>query len=204
MTLHRAMWSTLVIAILSLAAQSGSGQEVLRSGPPPEIRALLDGFVQAVNSGVDGLETFAQAHFSPTLLQKQTREQRAERHRQLINDFGTITLDRVTREGPNAPLQLTLKGSNESGVVILDLDAGSPPRIAAMRVKLGGSPQGEPANGDLVHPEGGISAERTDQEQAEGGIDVDGVKHPVPAGYGGVSGRCLRCCESGCGQRPGS
>ena len=51
--------------------------------------------------------------------------------------------------------------------------------------------EGQPADGDLVHPEGGVGAERPDQEQPEGRVGIDGMKHPLPAGREGFGGRCL-------------
>src|SRR5690349_20703818 len=94
-------------AILVIAATVAlPAQQAVRQGPPPEIRALIDGVVQAVNAGnADAWEAFAQARFSPPLLQQQTREQRAEQHRQIADRFGSVRLEGVRREGPEAPLQ---------------------------------------------------------------------------------------------------
>ena len=46
-----------------------AAQEVRTGGPPPKIRALLDGFVEVVNGArPESWEAFAQARFSSALL----------------------------------------------------------------------------------------------------------------------------------------
>lgn len=129
-------WSSLVLSLIVSAAVSG--QEAARSGPPPEMRALFDAIVQAVNGGsAPGWEAFAQERFSASLLKQQSREERAELHRRLVDGFGTIAIGRVNRQGPDAPLELNIKGSKGSGVIVVELADGSPLRIAGLRVAAG-------------------------------------------------------------------
>src|SRR6186997_529651 len=117
----------LIAATVSLPARQ------VRTGAPPEIRALVDAVVQAVNSGSpEAWEAFAQARYAPSLLQKQTRDQRAEQYRQIADRFGTVAMEQVRREGPEAPLQINVKGTKGSGVIEVDVDGGATPRILSL------------------------------------------------------------------------
>ena len=65
------------------------------------MRAVLDALVEAVNGGsAESWEAFAQARFTPALLQQQSRDQRAELYRQLADRFGTIAHRK--REAPGS------------------------------------------------------------------------------------------------------
>lgn len=124
--------SALAALILGLAMAPVAAQEVRTGGPPPEIRALLDGFVEVVNGArPESWEAFAQARFSSALLQE-SADQRSALYRQIVDGFGTIALGGVMRRGADAPLELNVKGSKGSGVIVLGLAAGSPPRIASL------------------------------------------------------------------------
>lgn len=89
-----------------------------------------------MNSGSD--ETwvaFVQARFAPPLIQNGTSQQRAEMYGMLVRDLSTIAIERVMREGRDAPLQLHVKGSRGNGVVILGIDESSPLRIVSFGVE---------------------------------------------------------------------
>lgn len=133
------MVARCTIAAVAIAASvTLSAQQVLRAGPPPEIRALFDALVQAFNSdSAEAWEAFTQARFLPALLQKYSRDQRAAMYRQLVNDFGTIAIESVRREGPDAPLQMNINGTKGSGVFAITLDEGATPRIAGFGVEAG-------------------------------------------------------------------
>src|SRR5689334_405108 len=126
-------------AILVIAATLTLPAQVVRTGgPPPEIRALFDAFTAAMNSGsADAWEAFVQARFAPALVEKYSKEQRADMYRRLADDFGTIAIGRVNREGPDAPLQLNVKGSKGNGVFIIGIDNANPPRIVSFGVEAG-------------------------------------------------------------------
>ncbi len=135
MVLRHSLRSLLLVFTI-VAGSALAGQ--VRTGPPPEMRALFDAFTQAMNSGsADAWEAFVQSRFAPALAQKTTPEQRAQMYAMLAKDFGTITIERVNREGPDAPLQLNVKGSNGGGVFILSIDNSSPPRITSFGVEAG-------------------------------------------------------------------
>ena len=140
--------SRYTIAVCVLVTSTLSAQ--VRQGPPPEIRALIDDTVAAVNSGsAASWEAFAQKHFAPSLLQKQTAEARAKMYQQLVDDFGTVTRGPVTRQGPEAPLEMTVKGTKGSGVITLELEPGTP-KVAGLRVTAGD--RAEPAGGGAPRP----------------------------------------------------
>ena len=136
-------------------------QEVVRTGPPPAIRALVDGTIAAINGDAAGFEAFALANFAPSFLDGRSREDRADLHRRLQNDFGTLTLERVLRDGPSAPLDLHVKGTKESGVISVDVGADfSPPKINGLRVRIGDS--GTADSGAVPPPP--VNAAMTSQE----------------------------------------
>ena len=118
---------TFRIALVCVTLTAGvSAQQAVRQSAPPEIRALVDSIVQAVNGGAaDAWESLAQARFAPSLLQQQTRDQRAEQYRLIVDRFGSVRLEGVRREGPDAPLQLMVNGTKGSGAIVIDIDAAT-------------------------------------------------------------------------------
>jgi D-alanyl-D-alanine carboxypeptidase len=141
----------LLSAIL-IWSSTASAQEVVRRGsPPPEIRALFEAFTTAFNSGNAATwEAFTKERFSPALLEKITADRRAGMYQQLIDDFGTIEIEQVLREGPDAPLNVHVRGTKGSGVFTLSLDAGSPLRITGFGVEAGH--RGGPADDGVPPP----------------------------------------------------
>ena len=117
------------------AAGFAAGQVVRQGGPPPEVRAVFDALLEAVNSGsAESWEAFAQARFTPALLTQQSAHERAQLYQQIADRFGTIAIESVRRQGPDAPLQIHVKGSKATGVIEMELDSGPPPRIAGLRL----------------------------------------------------------------------
>ena len=118
-----------------VATAAPAAQEVRRGGPPPEVRAVFDALLQAVNGGSEeAWEAFAQARFSPSFLQEQSRDERAKLYNQIVTTFGVIAIQGVRREGPDAPLQMNVKGSKADGMIVLTLSTDSPPRIDDLRL----------------------------------------------------------------------
>jgi len=129
-------WLRSLLLLTIIAGQALAAQ--VRTGPPPEIRELFNAFTEAMNSSsADAWEAFVQARFAPALAQKTTPQQRAQMYAMLAKDFGTITIGQVNREGPDAPLQVNVKGSNGNGVFTLGIDNSSPPRITSFGVEAG-------------------------------------------------------------------
>jgi D-alanyl-D-alanine carboxypeptidase len=149
-------------AILILAfALSVHAQEVVRTGPTPQMRAFFDQLVAAFNSGkAETWDAFVQERFSPELQQKIPAANRAQMYQQLVDDFGTIAIGRVQREGPDAPLQMHIKGSKGTGIFILGV-TGETPRITSFGVEAGDRGPAAPI-GDLPLPE--LSASLTSDE----------------------------------------
>ena len=72
---------------------------------------MFDALLEALNGGSeDAWEAFAQARFSPSFLQKQSRAERAQLYRQIVDRFGAIAVEQVRRQGPDAPLQMMREG----------------------------------------------------------------------------------------------
>ena len=139
--------------MLFAAVATPAAQVVRRAGPPPEVRAIFEALLAAANGGSeDGWEGFAQAHFAPEFLKKQSRDERVELYRQIVDRFGTIAIEGVRREGPDAPLQMSVKGSKAAGMVLLSLDAGSPPRIDDLGLESSAQPAAAASGGAPAPP----------------------------------------------------
>ena len=123
MTFTRIVRVSMMALALGVATLA-SAQEVVRKEAPPEIRALFQALTQGANGDAAAWESFAQAHFTPELLKKQTPAQRAEVQQQITARFGTIAINAVRRE-MDGPLQVMVKGSKAEGTLIVDLDFGT-------------------------------------------------------------------------------
>ena len=130
------------VALLACVLTPVSAQQ----GPPPEIRGHVRAFVAAFNSGsAEQWEKMAQEHFGPAALKAYGAKDRQELFDRLHRDLGaSITVDRVLREGPDAPLQLHAKGAGgRDAIILLDLETAPPYRITRVGVDLGGPAQAE-------------------------------------------------------------
>jgi hypothetical protein len=120
-TICSAMLVALTVHVLA--------QEIVRTGPPPELRAHMDAFVRALNAtgtATDEWEVMAKAAFTPELLKRETPAQRKQVRDTLRAQFGTITIQGVERQGgPDAPLQVRVKGTVASGTIWIDIDDAS-------------------------------------------------------------------------------
>jgi hypothetical protein len=125
--------TALAVAVATLSA---SAQEVIRKEAPPEIRALFQALTAGANGDAAAWEAFAHAHFAPSLLKQQTPAQRAEVHRQIADRFGSISVNAVKREGPDAPLHVMVKGAKGDGVLRVELEFDTP-KIVAISVAPG-------------------------------------------------------------------
>ena len=124
----------VALALVAIAARVTTAQEVVRTGPPPEVRTLIDSLVKAANGTGDAWEAFAQERFTPALLKQQSAAERRKAHAQLRTSLGTITFDRAMREGPEAPLELQLSGSTgASAILSLGLHESAAPKISSFK-----------------------------------------------------------------------
>jgi D-alanyl-D-alanine carboxypeptidase len=153
-------WRAGLLASILVFGSLAHGQQVLRGGPPPEIRNHIDSFVKALNSTEpEAWEKMAQEHFTARQLNRQTVEQRKQAYENIRGDFGTITLGGV--EGPDQPLRLHIKGSTgASGVIELTLENDPPFKIEKIGVRIGG-PSGK-------GPEASIEPPRVNGAMSEG------------------------------------
>jgi D-alanyl-D-alanine carboxypeptidase len=132
--LRRALCVGTMFGML-LGASVETKQAVRTGGPPPAVRAIIEGLLGAVNNGTaDDWEKYAQERFSAELLQKQSVEDRRQLFERIRTQFGTVTPGAVNRQGPAAPLELTVKGTRASGVIVIGLDNTSPPRVTSLAV----------------------------------------------------------------------
>lgn len=122
--------------LLMGAAAPAAAQEMVVTGPPPELRRNLDAFVKAFNSGdAAAFEAMAKATFTPAYFKQQTPEERKAAYTKMTATFGTIQFNRVERNGPEAPLQVSVKGSTASGTFWIELDESS--RIDGLKTEVG-------------------------------------------------------------------
>jgi hypothetical protein len=115
----------LALALVALLAETTfvHAQEVVVTGPPPELRKNLDAFQKAFNTGdAAQYETMAKSVFTAAYLKKQTAEERKKAYLGLHEQFGSIQFRDVERRGPDAPLEITVKGSVASGTMWIALD----------------------------------------------------------------------------------
>lgn len=151
----------LVLGTVAASVCPASAQVIVTDGPPPEIRALVTDTLQALNGDADAWEAFAKARFTARLLEQRTADERRQMHARLRADLGgALTLERVERRGPDAPLELIVNGaSGGPATVALTLDGSNPPRIDGLSVTLGNAPRAEegggveppPVNGRMAH-----------------------------------------------------
>lgn len=159
----------LAMTIVWLGAGASVGAQVVRTGPPPEIKQLIDAVVQAVNSGnAESWEAFAQARYAPELLQKQTAVQRAEDYRRLADTFGTVSIGRVERAGPDAPLQLHVKGTKSAGEIAVEMSGELPPQIINLTVERGAGPPARAAGGVPLPPIDGTLTSAEIEQRLDG------------------------------------
>jgi len=112
-----------VMFLLSMAAVSAAAQEVVVTGPPPALRKNMDAFKGAVNGTPAEYEAMAKAVFTDEFFKSQTPAQRKAELDKMHAAFGTIAFERIERNGgPDAPLQVFVKGSTASGVIWIGLD----------------------------------------------------------------------------------
>ena len=118
-----------------LAATPAMAQEVVVTGPPPELRKNLDALIKAFNSGnADQFEAMAKTTFTPDYFKRQTPAERKSLFTKLVADFGTIQFQQVERNGPDAPLEISVRGSVASGRWWIDLDESS--RLDGLRAEV--------------------------------------------------------------------
>lgn len=113
---------SLLLSLLVAAGAATSAQPIVQTGPPPEIRALIEGFIQAVNGDDAAWDAYTRAHYAPAYLQAQAPQERAALHRQIVDRFGTVARGPVRREGPEGPLEISIKGTKAEGVIAVHVD----------------------------------------------------------------------------------
>jgi hypothetical protein len=126
------MTNRILVPVLTatlLAAAPLHAQEVVRKEAPPQIKELVGAVVQAVNGSAAEFESFAQKYFAPELLQKQSAADRAALHGRLSAAFGKIGINGIRRQGPDAPLQMQVKGDKSEGEILVGIDSSDPPKI---------------------------------------------------------------------------
>jgi hypothetical protein len=134
----RILTRLIVIAVAFLVAPLAEGQDVVTTGPPPEIRALVDAFTGAVlGNSPDEWEKMTREQCAPEFLAKTPAAQRRKLYDTLHGAFAGGKRGRVVRRGPDEPLELQMIGSSgqPAGTIVLELTSGNPPKISNITVE---------------------------------------------------------------------
>lgn len=114
-----AMMAVVLVAAVPAVAQ----QVVVQDGPPPALRKNLDAFKAAVNGTAAAYEAMAHDVFTADFVKARTPAQRKAEYDKIRAAFGTVAFERIERNGgPDAPLQVFVKGSIANGVIWIGLD----------------------------------------------------------------------------------
>ncbi|HET9268975.1 MAG TPA: serine hydrolase domain-containing protein [Vicinamibacterales bacterium] len=144
--LVRIVLTAVALALLPLSG--AQAQEVVRQGAPPEVRALVDAVVKALNDSADAWEALAKERFTPALLKQQSAADRRAQHQKVRADLGTVKFERATRMGPDAPLELHLNGATgATATVTLEIDDSTPLKVTSLKIETR-------AKGDETRPGG--------------------------------------------------
>jgi CubicO group peptidase (beta-lactamase class C family) len=151
--------SSLSLAVcLLFCGMAAAGQQRLATGPPPEIRELVEAFSSAVaGNSADAWDAMTRERFAPEWLAAHPADERRQLFDQLQADFAGARRGPVMRRGPDAPLELQMIGpSGPVGTIILELTSGMPPLITGISVeKDGGANNGSNPDGPPpppIHP----------------------------------------------------
>jgi hypothetical protein len=112
----------------AVSAATAAAQEVVvdTSGPPPALRANMQAFRKALNGSAAEFETMAKEVYTPAALKAQSSAQRKAFFDTVRAACGTVAFEQVMREGgPDAPLQISVKGTAGTGVIWVDLEDGT-------------------------------------------------------------------------------
>jgi len=125
--------ATVVLANLIALAPATS------QGPPPEIRARLDGFVQALSSGsAETFEQFAARAFAPELLASRSAAERKRMLEQVHGEFGRLKITSETADAPGAFSLGFEGGKGGRGQLTVTIEPSAPFRITRIAIMAGG------------------------------------------------------------------
>lgn len=149
----------LLLAVLVFCTSPAAAQERVVGGPPPEIRAHIEAFLAAFNSGsAEQWEAMAQEHFTSGLLSRRPAEERKRLYERMRGELGAVSRESVRRRGPDAPLELHVRtAGGQAAVITLELESSSPYRIDGVGLEVGddgegqrgAGPAGPPINGTM-------------------------------------------------------
>jgi hypothetical protein len=115
--------SSLMVLMVMVTGAAAAPQVIVQDGPPPALRKNIDAFKAALNGSAAEYETMAKSVFSDELFKSQTPAQRKADWEKIHSAFGTVGFPRIDRNGgPEAPLQISVKGSLGEGVLWVTLD----------------------------------------------------------------------------------
>jgi hypothetical protein len=113
-----------MMCVLTMVAVPAMAQGVVvQGGPPPALRKNLDAFKTAVNGTAEQYETMAKTVFDAALFKAQTPAERKADFDRMRAFFGKLEFNNIQRNGgPDAPLQVFVKGSANEGVIWIGID----------------------------------------------------------------------------------
>ena len=102
---------------------------------------MIQGVVAAANGDDAGWSAYEQKYFAPAFLKSRP----ADLHKQIVDRFGAIAVNGVNRMGPDAPLELAVKGSKASGTIVISIN-GDEARILDLKIGAAPAPSRDPGN----------------------------------------------------------
>ena len=154
MSIRTALHHVVLVPILFVAVLiTLSAQDEVTPGPPPNIRTLIEAFVAGLNGTPEVWQATVEALFDEEFARRHSADEHRALYDRLRSRFGTVTVDRVRRDEPEAPLDLEVRGSTgDIGVITLGIVESTRPRISRIDIRIGSSGRGRESGGPPPPP----------------------------------------------------
>lgn len=114
-----------VMFLCAVTAVPAAARQMIMDGPPPAVKKNLDAYKAALNGTAEEYEAMATTAFGDTLLKSQTPAERKTEFQKMRAAFGKMTFGPAQKMGPDAPAEISIKGSLGDGTLWLNIDDDS-------------------------------------------------------------------------------
>ncbi len=134
---------TLSLAVFLAGPFFPAGTQAAGSPVEGDRRQLIEGFVEAFNSGdVDRMMSFYEGGATEEFRSRRSDEEDRALYKRLWDDLGVLNAAKMTRSGSDS-VQLTARTDRGDTVTfVIRIAAGPPPQIQGFSVEIGGPPGG--------------------------------------------------------------